>query len=230
MKHEWRKKERELYLPKTEPVIVDVPEFKFLSIRGTGNPNSADFARRVEALYTIAYGIRMSQRAGFEPAEFFEYTVYPLEGVWDLSEEGRKQYDGAVNKDELVYQLMIRQPAFVRQELFDEVLARAKAKTANPLLEEVVFEKLQEGRCAQLQHMGSFDDEPVSFAKLDRFCEENRLRRLSLVHREIYLSDPRKTVEIDLKTVLRIRVEKLSNPRIAKQGDGPQHWNPDLED
>ena len=32
MKHEWRKKEKSLYQPRTEPQVVEVPAFKFISI------------------------------------------------------------------------------------------------------------------------------------------------------------------------------------------------------
>lgn len=47
-----------------------------------------------------------------------EYTVYPLEGVWDLTEEGRQSQ--VLNKDELLYTIMIRQPEFVTTEVFEK--------------------------------------------------------------------------------------------------------------
>lgn len=37
MKHEWRKKEKEIYLPKNKPVLIDIPEFKYFTIEGEGN-------------------------------------------------------------------------------------------------------------------------------------------------------------------------------------------------
>ncbi|MDR2970308.1 MAG: hypothetical protein LBU83_00045 [Bacteroidales bacterium] len=36
---DYKKKFRELYLPKTTPMIVDVPEIQFVAIEGRGNPN-----------------------------------------------------------------------------------------------------------------------------------------------------------------------------------------------
>lgn len=57
-------------------------------------------------------------------------------------------------------------------------------------------------------HYGSYDDEPVSFGKMKEFISGNNLRIKTLVHREIYLSDARKTSKDKLKTVLRYRVEK----------------------
>ena len=44
MKHEWRKKEKKLYLPKNRPVLIDVPEQQFLTIEGEGNPNDTIFS------------------------------------------------------------------------------------------------------------------------------------------------------------------------------------------
>jgi hypothetical protein len=43
MKHEWRKKEKAVYLPKKKPEIIDIPEYQFVTIEGEGNPNSSWF-------------------------------------------------------------------------------------------------------------------------------------------------------------------------------------------
>ena len=45
-KYEWRKLEKELYLPKEKPVKVIVPNMKFITINGAGNPNSDPFIKR----------------------------------------------------------------------------------------------------------------------------------------------------------------------------------------
>ncbi|ASS66403.1 MULTISPECIES: GyrI-like domain-containing protein [unclassified Paenibacillus] len=55
---------------------------------------------------------------------------------------------------------------------------------------------------------GSFEDEPQSFARMDAFCREQGYVRSSKIHREIYLSDPRRTEPSKLKTVLRFPVSK----------------------
>ena len=91
MKHEWRKHEKEYYMPKEKPVLVDIPEFKFFMIKGKGNPNSEEFSEAIGVLYSLAYAIRMMPKNGYTPEGYFEYTVYPLEGIWDLTEEGKKQ-------------------------------------------------------------------------------------------------------------------------------------------
>lgn len=59
MKYEWRKEEKELYLPKKQPVFLDVPKMCYLTIDGEGDPNEKDFQEHVAALYAAAYTIRM---------------------------------------------------------------------------------------------------------------------------------------------------------------------------
>ena len=58
-------------------------------------------------------------------------------------------------------------------------------------------------------HLGSYDEEPASFAAMEEYCRDQGYQRKSNIHREIYLSDPRKTEPEKLKTVLRFQVEKL---------------------
>lgn len=211
MKHEWRKHEKELYLPKTEPEYIDVPEFKFLTISGQGNPNAPEFANYIQALYPFAYGIKMGLKKDAKPPKGYqEYTVYPLEGIWDVTEQAKKASSAKLNKDELVYTLLIRQPNFVTKEYFEKVREQVLEKKAdeNPLLREVQFEKSTDGPSVQMMHIGAYDDEPASFARMEAFAEENGLKRLSKVHKEIYLSDFRKVPADKLKTVLRFQVSK----------------------
>lgn len=206
MKHEWRKKEKAVYLPKAKPEIIEIPKYKFLTIKGAGNPNNAIFAACVEALYALSYGIKMCAKKGLEPEGFYDYTVYPLEGIWDISEEAKASFSGTINKADLVYTLMIRQPEFVDVDLFNTIRTMVLEKKSNKLLENVCFEEITEGKCIQMLHLGSYDNEPESFAIMEAFASEKGVSRLSKVHREIYLSDARKVAPEKLKTVLRFRL------------------------
>lgn len=209
MKYEWRKQEKNLYLPKQEPELITVPEQKFLMIQGKGNPNSKEFGEKIEVLYSLSYAIRMMPKQGFTPEGYFEYTVYPLEGIWDLTEEGR-QLD-YLNKDELVYNIMIRQPDFVTKEIVDRAFETTKKKKPHPLLDIVIFKTMEDGLSVQLLHQGSYDDEPQSFAKMNEFINANNLEKSFMQHREIYLSDARKVEPEKLKTVLRYMVKESNN-------------------
>ena len=46
VKHEWRKKEKKLYVPKQSPVQLEVPEFKYIVLEGVGNPNDEELHQR----------------------------------------------------------------------------------------------------------------------------------------------------------------------------------------
>lgn len=204
MKHEWRKKEKTVYIPKNKPEIIDVLEYQFVSISGKGNPNSPAFADYITALYSLSYAIKMTlKKMDNPPQNYVDYTVYPLEGVWDINDEAKKNFSGTINKDDLVFTLMIRQPDFVNQAFFEEMLALTKNKKPQKLLTELKFEKITEGKCIQMLHIGSYDKEPESFQLMEAFAEKEGLKRASKIHREIYLSDFRKVAEEKLKTVLR---------------------------
>jgi hypothetical protein len=208
MKHEWRKAEKQFYAPQTKPEKVVVPAFRFFTIRGKGNPNSPEFGDYIQALYAVSYAVRMSPKRDAAPPGYFEYTVYPLEGVWDITEEARENFSGTINKDDLVFTLMIRQPDFVEPEFAEQMLQFAKEKKKLPLLEQVQFEQIKEGPCIQMLHLGSYDDEPATFAQMEAFATENGWGRKSKIHREIYLTDARKVAPEKLKTVLRFQLEQ----------------------
>lgn len=208
MKHDWKKIEKHFYLPKTKPELVKVPPFKFLSIRGHGDPNDKPFQENIGVLYSLAYAVKMSNKNNFAPKDYFEYTVYPLEGLWDISEEGKKTSSEKLVKSQLIFNLMIRQPDFVTPDFALEVIERTKKKKNHPLLEKVKFEIIEDNYCIQMMHIGSYDNESESFRQMEDFCLKSGCKRESKQHREIYLSDFRKVPHNKLKTVLRFKILK----------------------
>lgn len=206
MKYEWRKSDKSLYLPKNKPEIIEVPPIKYLMLNGKGNPNDPEFAEAIEALYSVSYGIRMSHKSDTIPEGYYEYTVFPLEGIWDLEEEARGLE--IIQKDKLIYTLMIRQPEFLTEKFAMATIEKIKNKKSNKLLENVRFEILNEGLNLQMMHIGSYDDEVKSFNLMEEFCSSNNLIRTDKTHKEIYISDFRKVETAKLKTVLRFKVKK----------------------
>jgi len=207
---DWKKSEKSLYLPAGEPCRIDVPAFTFFAIRGRGDPNGAAFQDYVGVLYSLAYAVRMSYKWDEPPAGYETYAVYPLEGVWDVSDEVKASGPGVrgpLDKDSLVFRLMIRQPEFVTPELAERAMETVRRKKPSPLLGSAVFATLEEGPCVQMLHRGSYDDEPASFSRMEEFCASEGLTRKSLTHREIYISDPRRVDASAMKTVLRFQVE-----------------------
>lgn len=204
MKLDYKKEYKELYLPKKKPAIIDISAMNFITVDGKGDPNKEEFSLTIGALYSLSYTIKMSYKSGNVPKNYYQYTVFPLEGVWDLADKTLT----AADKSNFQYKIMIRQPDFVTPDLFDEFLSEVKKKKPNPYLEKAKFETISEGLCCQMLHVGSYDDEPASFEMMNEFCRDNGYTRASHTHREIYISDPRKTQPQNLKTVLRYQITK----------------------
>lgn len=201
MKYEWRKLDKKLYQGPKTPVVIEHPVQSFIMLNGQGNPNKADFSERFSALYSLAYAIKMEYKKTAHHQEFTDFTVYPLEGSWQQTEAE------TLVKDDLVYTIMIAQPEFITNEIVETALEKVKVKKPNPFYNEIRFERISEGSSVAMLHVGPFDDEPQTFAKMDAFCQENGLKRCTVYHREIYLNNKNRTAPEKLTTILRYSVQ-----------------------
>lgn len=152
---------------------------------------------------SLAYAVKSSYKAVSLQEEIHDFAVYPLEGIWT------KINEDYLDKAKLEYTIMIRQPDFISEEMVNEALGMVRIKKPNPLLEEIHFETMQNGLCVEVLHVGAFDDEPVSFEKMDQFSAAHGLRRSESYHREIYLSNANRVEKSKLKTILRYSVEQI---------------------
>lgn len=100
--------------------------------------------------------------------EIHDFTVYPLEGIW-MKKDDNMQLDttNELIKDNLEYTIMIRQPDFITTEMVRAALERVKVKKPNPLYEEIFFDMIHDRKCVEILHIGSYDNEPVSFALME---------------------------------------------------------------
>lgn len=211
-KVDYKKTDKTFYQPKTTPSIVDVPEMVFITVAGKGNPNdeAGEYSKALQLLYALSYAIKMSKMGNEQPEGYFEYVVPPLEGLWWI--EGLKGMDYS-KKDNFNWISMIRQPDFVTQDVLDWACAKAAMKNPDLDYQKAQLQRLTEGLCVQCMHIGPYDDEPATVAKMDQFMKENGYvhdfsdtRR----HHEIYLGDPRKTAPERLKTVIRHPIKKIN--------------------
>ena len=203
---DFKKECKDLYLPKTKPSIIDVPTMVYIMIDGKGNPNtSAEYKGALEILYGLSYSIKMSKMTGTQPNDYFEYVVPPLEGLW-WSDDGAFDGVNVTDKNKLYWTSMIRQPEFVTNEVYDTAKKALNKKKPDLDLSLARLVSFSEGLCAQIMHIGSYDDEPASIAVLEKFIFESGYKNDisdKRKHHEIYLSDPRKTAPEKLKTVIR---------------------------
>lgn len=202
MKYEWKKNEKNLYGVKQKPQLIEIPSAYYIMIKGEGNPNESDFSNRVSALYSLAYGIKMLfKNMEKEELEYSDFTVFPLEGIWEKSDD--EEFD----KNKLKYTIMIKQPYFITKEIFDLAFEKVKKKKPNELYDEISFDCIENKKAIQILHIGSFDTEIESFEKLDNFASEMNLERSEKLHTEIYLNNKNQTAEDKLKTILRYTVK-----------------------
>lgn len=104
-----------------------------------------------------------------------------------------------------MWKSMIRLPEFVTEEVFQWAVAEATRKKQQDFSKVHLF-AYEEGLCVQCMHIGSYDEEPATIAKMTSYADslgyaadfsEKRL------HHEIYLSDPRRAAAEKLRTVIR---------------------------
>ncbi|MEY6567724.1 GyrI-like domain-containing protein [Streptomyces sp. PGLac3x] len=192
-----KKDRRELYTATRSFEPVDVPAMNFLMAEGAGSPNTSPLYRDVvQALYTTAYAVRALavEQLGRK------HTVGPLEGLWWSEDLGAF---AARDEDAWQWRLMIVQPEWITRDLFEAGLARAVAKKAPAAAGRVRFEEFHEGPSVQILHVGPYDEEGPTLARLhEEYLPDHGLRPRG-THHEIYLSDPRRTDPARLRTILR---------------------------
>jgi hypothetical protein len=196
-KIDFKKKLSTLYsAPTGNFATIDVPVMQFVKIDGMGDPNcDPAYKRAIEWLYSVSYAIKFAAKTKLQK----DYVVPPLEGLWwaDNPDDfvGRR-------KDRWRWTMMIMVPDFVERPMYEAALAKSRGKLGEPP-PSLRFEPLDEGRCLQTLHIGSYDDEGPTLAKLHNETMPAKGVTFAGPHHEIYLSDARKTSPEKLRTILR---------------------------
>jgi len=197
-KIDFKKELKHLYSPSAKKVeIVQVPQMNFLMVDGEGDPNtSQSFSDAIEALYPVSYTLKFTVKKG---EMGIDYGVLPLEAVW-WSDDISAFSTG--NKDAWKWTLMIMQPEFITQKMVKEAMVEVKKKKMPASLPLVRFETFEEGKAAQIMHIGPFSEEGPTIEKVHLFIEDNGSHRVGK-HHEIYLSDIRRAAPEKWKTIVR---------------------------
>ena len=189
-----KRDEKQFYSAPTDRFVeVEVPPMSYLQIDGAGSPESDAYARAVAALYALSYPVKFaSKHAGRD------YVVCPLEGLW-WSERMESFTERA--KDEWSWTMMIRQPDWISEDMVASVREKAIAKA--PAAADVRLAAYTEGLSVQILHLGSFEDETPTIARLHgEYLPAHGLVETGH-HHEIYFSDPRTSAPEKLKTLIR---------------------------
>jgi len=202
-KIDFKKELKHLYQPSAkEFVVVDVPPMNFLMVDGHGDPNTAqEYQDTVEALYAVSYKLKFVSKKELGK----DYVVPPLEGLWWA--EDMETFTTARDKSAWDWTMMIMQPQWITQEMVEAAVKQVEKKGL-PALSKLYLETYHEGLAVQILHIGPYDDEGLTIARMHAFIGENGCEPAGK-HHEIYLSDPRKAAPEKLKTVLRQPVRKI---------------------
>lgn len=198
MAFDYKKEYKALYQPPCTPHLITVPSMTFAAVRGQGDPNdpTGEYKAAIELLYGLLYTIKMSKKGSHRMDGYFDFVVPPLEGLWEQTSAGKKNFR---------WTSLLRLPEFVTREEFDWAVREATAKKKKDF-SKVEFFTYDEGLCVQCMHLGSYDDEPETLARMDAFAAEQGYAvdfSETRFHHEIYLSDPNRTLPEKGKTILR---------------------------
>ena len=211
MAFDFKKEYKEFYMPKKKPSIVEIPKMNYIAVRGKGNPNdeNSEYKNSIGLLYAIAFTIKMSYKGTYKIDGYFEYVVPPLEGFWWQENTNGIDYN---RKEDMNFISVIRLPDFVTEDDFKWAVDEATKKKKQDF-SKVEFLTYDEGICVQCMHIGSYDNEPETVDLMHKYMEENGYAldiTDSRLHHEIYLSDPRRCDESNLKTVIRHPIKKIN--------------------
>lgn len=189
-----------LYQPALTPTLVDVPAMLFAMVDGSGPPGSGEFQLAVAALYSFSYPLAMGMRR-----RGVDVHVRPLEGLWWAEDMAAFQPESQ-DRDQWRWTLLIRQPEHAAADEITDAFERAARKVGPSTRDLLRLERFDEGRCAQLLHLGPYAAEASSVRRLHEFIAAQGLRPRG-AHHEIYLSDPRRSPPERMRTVLRQPVD-----------------------
>jgi hypothetical protein len=188
-------KHKEEYATPKDPVLLTIKPARYLAIEGRGEPGGDAFQAAVNALYNVAFTVKMARKDGGR-----DYVVSKLEALWWGKAKHRSFLEEP--KATWLWQLVIRVPDWIQAKELAQAAEGLVKKGKSRDVMNVELASLNEGPCVQVLHTGSYDEEyrtveeMQAFAKLQGLAFHGR-------HHEIYLSDPRRVPAPKLRTILR---------------------------
>jgi len=198
-KLDFNKTYKTYYSAKTLPSIAEFEPIDYLTIIGQGEPAGIVFTNAVEALYPLAYGVKkICKPMGAD------FGVPKLEGLWWV-ESDKPALE--IPKSQWYWKLLIRMPDYVSNDIVNQAKEEVIKKKKLDLVNNIKFEKITEGKCVQIMHIGPYATEHATVELIFKYVKENGIQ-INGLHHEIYISDPRKTAPEKMKTIIRYPVSK----------------------
>lgn len=82
-KLDFKKEYKDLYFPGKEPALLTVPPMTFPDGRRRGRARGGELQTAIPLFYTVAFTIKMCKLGPWQPEGYVDYTVPPLEGLWE---------------------------------------------------------------------------------------------------------------------------------------------------
>ncbi|MFY9823311.1 MAG: GyrI-like domain-containing protein [Thermoanaerobaculia bacterium] len=183
--------------PATTPALVETTPATCLAIAGQGPPGGEEFDGALGAVMATAHAVEAAYRNQGQG-----FVVGKLEALWWTDAVEGIEF-AARPRSEWKWKLLVRVPDFVDAE---QVAAAARLNGERGMATAgLTLEKVAEGRCAQILHVGAYRGIPEAMDAIRRFAGEHGLQ-IAGRHHEICLTDPRQTPLENLRTIIRYPV------------------------
>lgn len=200
MKINLQKTNRNYYTAKKTPEKIHLDTCQYLTVSGQSAPEDESFHLGIESIYSVAYSIKFLNKG-----EDNDFVVPKMEAYWyvDGGPEVQHLFSQTPRK-QWMWKIAIRMPDIVGKSHYAQALKSLWSKKGEDK-SNVKFEAMEKGIFAQILHVGSYEAETEPIKKLHDFITSIG-HEISGYHQEIYLNDPRRTAEENLKTILRYRI------------------------
>jgi hypothetical protein len=178
--------------------LLDLPPHRFVMIDGVGPPLETEFAVRMPGLYTTAYGLHFTLRKRGVQA-----PIGPLEGLW-WTVDAEFGLDDILSGDRGGWRwtLLMGVPDEATEAEIGIALEAGRGKLAESFASNLRIEAFDEGRVAQVLHVGAYSAERATIERLHAAIDEAGLAPRGR-HHELYMGDPRRSAPDKLRTILR---------------------------
>lgn len=197
MAHDLTREEiNELYKPPTDKVVeVDVPALNYLVIDGDGDPAGIHFQQATKWLFATIVPLRKIAKEKLGS----DFVEPPLEALyWTV---GEANLDTAPKSD-WHWRCMIVLAGWMDESMVADAIGNA-GEVLGKVPDSLRVDRMHEGRCVQIMHRGSPDDERGITAKIyNEYLPSHNLTPNGPYH-EIYLGDATRVAPEKMRTIVR---------------------------
>ncbi len=188
--------------------FVYVPYRRYLMIEGDTRPGSAEFQAAIGALYGVAYTLQIALES-----RGLSVPVGMLEGVYWMDRPipiPLERFAAMGGDVPMRWRLLLAMPEAATDEEIHAAIAEAVRRGTAPadMVAHLQCKGWLEGECAQILHVGPYDAEYPTEARLQAAMTAAGLRPRGC-HHEIYLSAPSEAPEMT-RTIIRQPVEETA--------------------